>query len=160
MADRSAENRMVGNISISAWHLEDRAEQRMSLSHIPESVSGRVRDNGGHHNGWGELKWCFLFVQTMLPVDASLTESMTVRMKYASLCRDMLLHSGTAGKYTIALKRDSREQTAMTLQKSAISEIILCWQCLEEPCPGCTGSPPLMGTTCEFWSKWPRVFCL
>lgn len=48
----------------------------------------------------------------------------------------------------------------MTLQKSAIGEIILYCQCLEEPCPGCTGSPPLMGTTCEFWSKWPRVFCL
>lgn len=58
MADRSAENRMVGNISISAWHLEDRAEQRMSLNHIPESVSGRVRDKrgGGHHDDWGGLK--------------------------------------------------------------------------------------------------------
>lgn len=47
MADRSAENNRVGNISISAWHLEDRAEQRMSLSHIPESVGGRVRADGG-----------------------------------------------------------------------------------------------------------------
>lgn len=47
MADRSAENHRVGNISISAWHLEDRAEQRMSLSHIPESVGGRVRADGG-----------------------------------------------------------------------------------------------------------------
>ncbi|TNM93993.1 hypothetical protein fugu_002169 [Takifugu bimaculatus] len=75
MADRSAESHRVGNISISAWHLEDRAEQRMSLSHIPESVGGR----------------------TMLPVDASLTESMTVRMKFASLCRDTLLHSVFGG---------------------------------------------------------------
>ncbi|XP_029696167.1 inositol polyphosphate-4-phosphatase type I Ab isoform X9 [Takifugu rubripes] len=72
---RSAESHRVGNISISAWHLEDRAEQRMSLSHIPESVGGR----------------------TMLPVDASLTESMTVRMKFASLCRDTLLHSVFGG---------------------------------------------------------------
>lgn len=46
MADRSAENHRVGNINISAWHLEDRAEQRMSLSHIPESVGGRVRSDG------------------------------------------------------------------------------------------------------------------
>lgn len=46
MADRSAENHRVGNISISAWHLEDRAEQRMSLSQIPESVGGRVRADG------------------------------------------------------------------------------------------------------------------
>lgn len=52
MADRSAENHRVGNISISAWHLEDRAEQRMSLSHIPESVGGRVRADGGGGPPW------------------------------------------------------------------------------------------------------------
>lgn len=67
MADRSAENHRVGNISISAWHLEDRAEQRMSLSHIPESVGGRVRADGGGGAPWrpGRVK-----VDVMFPVCA------------------------------------------------------------------------------------------
>ena len=36
----------MGTISISAWQLEDRAEQMMSLSLAPESAGGRVRDRG------------------------------------------------------------------------------------------------------------------
>lgn len=34
---------------------------------------------------------------------------------------------------------------------------LMCVQCLEEPFPGRTGSPLLMGTKCVFWSRWPRV---
>uniref|UniRef100_H3CZ48 Inositol polyphosphate-4-phosphatase type I A n=1 Tax=Tetraodon nigroviridis TaxID=99883 RepID=H3CZ48_TETNG len=72
---RSAENHRVGAISICAWQLEDRAERRMSLSHAPESASGR----------------------TVLPVDPGLSESMTARLKHASLCKDALLHSVFGG---------------------------------------------------------------
>lgn len=90
----------MGTISIRAWQLEDRAEQWMSLSRAPESVSGRVRAlEVGAWVLWGRgsLKTASC-LQTVLPVDTSLTESMTVRMKHASLSRDALLHSGTAGE--------------------------------------------------------------
>ncbi|XP_075897799.1 inositol polyphosphate-4-phosphatase type I Ab isoform X3 [Nelusetta ayraudi] len=72
---RSAENQRVGTIMVSAWRMEERAEQRMSVSRLPDSFNGR----------------------TMLPVDESLAESMTVRIKYASLCRDTLLRSVFGG---------------------------------------------------------------
>uniref|UniRef100_A0A3Q4AB45 Inositol polyphosphate-4-phosphatase type I A n=1 Tax=Mola mola TaxID=94237 RepID=A0A3Q4AB45_MOLML len=72
---RSAENQRVGNVSVCAWQMEDRAEQRMAASRLPDGVSGR----------------------TMLPVDESLTESMAVRIKYASLYKDTLLRSVFGG---------------------------------------------------------------
>nr|XP_057907105.1 inositol polyphosphate-4-phosphatase type I A-like isoform X3 [Doryrhamphus excisus] len=73
---RSAENKRVGNVSVAAWQLDEKAQQRISVGRLPDSNNGR---------------------RTMLAVDESLSEAMGVRIKYASLCRDTLLRSVFGG---------------------------------------------------------------
>ncbi|XP_070298236.1 inositol polyphosphate-4-phosphatase type I A-like [Salvelinus sp. IW2-2015] len=79
---RSAENKHVGNITIIAWQIEEKRDQRtLPVARLPDTINGRVSFRDAHG----------------LVVSSGRVRGVRVRAKYASLCKDTLLTSVFGG---------------------------------------------------------------